>query len=115
MIVYTPGRFVVRRYRYGGSGIVSPIGSFLARYATTVMFVTAAKTERRSTLDAAKRAVPHLITHKVASTIADVAKKRKRVDIDAKHSQEPQLEKAFVDTGGVDINTLIDGSGIVLD
>ena len=31
------------------------------------------------------------------------------------HSQEPQLKKAFVDTGGIDINALIDGSGIVLD
>ena len=31
----------------------------------------------RGTLDAAKRAVPHLIEHKVASTIADAAKKRK--------------------------------------
>ena len=67
------------------------------------------------TLDAAKRAVPHLIVHKVASTITDAVKKRKRVDIDAKHSQEPQLKKAFLDTGGIDINVLIDGSGIVLD
>ena len=31
------------------------------------------------------------------------------------HSQEPQSKKAFVDTGGIDINALIDGSGIVLD
>ena len=30
-------------------------------------------------------------------------------------SQEPQLKKASVDTGGIDINALIDGSGIVLD
>ena len=79
------------------------------------MLAAAAKTAMRGTLDAAKRVVPHLIAHKVASTIADVAKKRKRVDIDAKHSQEPQLKKAFMDTGGIDINTLIDGSGIVLD
>ena len=76
---------------------------------------TSAKTEVRGTLDAAKKAVPHLIAHKVASTIADTAKKRSRVDIDAKHSQEPQLKKAFVDTGGIDINALIDGSGIVLE
>ena len=48
------------------------------------------KTAMRGTLDAAKRAVPHLIAHKVASTIGDAAKKRKGVDIDAKHSQEPQ-------------------------
>ena len=67
------------------------------------------------TLDAAKRTVPHLIAHKVASTIADAAKKRKRVDIGAKHSQEPQSKKVVVDTDGIDINTLIDGSGIVLD
>ena len=69
----------------------------------------------KGTLDAAKRAVPHLIAHKVASTIAAAAaKKRKRVDIDAKRSQEPQFKKAFVDTGGIDINALIDGYGIVL-
>ena len=79
------------------------------------MLVTAAKKAMQGILDAAKRAVPHLIAHKVASTIADVANKRKRIDIDAKHSQEPKLKKAFVDTGGVDINALTDGSGIVLD
>ena len=79
------------------------------------MLTTAAKTAMRVTLDAAKRAVPHLIGHKVASTIPAAAKKRKRVDIDAKHSQEPQLKKALVDIGGIDINALIDGSGIVLD
>ena len=63
-----------------------------------------------------KRAVQHLIADKVASTMADVAaKKRKRVHIDAKHSQEPQLNKAFVDTGGIDVNALMDGCGIVLD
>ena len=76
------------------------------------MLTTAAKAAMRGTLDAA---VPHLIAHEVASTITDAAKKRKRVDIDAKQSQEPQLKKAFVDTGGIDINALIDGSGFVLD
>ena len=59
-------------------------------------------------MKAAKRAVPHLIAHKVASTIADAAKERKRVDINVKHSQEPQSKRAFVDTGP-DINALIDG------
>ena len=115
MIVYKSRRFAMRRYRYGGSGIVGTIGSLLARYATKAMLNTAAKTAMRSTLDAAKRAVPHFIAHKVASTVADAVKKRKRVDIDAKHSQEPQSKKAFVDTGGIDINALIDGSGIVMD
>ena len=93
------------------------------------MLNTAAKTAMRGTLNADKKAVPHLIAHKVTSTIAGAAaaaaggggggaaaaKKRKRVDIDAKYSQEPQLKKAFVDTGGIDINALIDGSDIVLD
>ena len=87
----------MRRYRYGGSGIVSTIGSLLARYTTKAMFATAAKVAKHGTLDAAKRAVPHLIAHKVACTIADAAKKWKRVDIDVKHSQEPQLKKAFVE------------------
>ena len=40
---------------------------------------------------------------------------RKIVDIDVKRSQEPQLKKAVVDTGGIDINALIEGSGTVLD
>ena len=60
-------------------------------------------------------AVPHLIAHKVASTIGAAAKKQKRVDIESKHSQELQLKNAFVDSGGIDINALINGSGIVLD
>ena len=59
---------------------------YLARFATKVMMTTAAKTAMRGTLNAAKRAIPHLIAHKVASTIADAAKKQKRVDIDAKQS-----------------------------
>ena len=105
----------MRRYRYGGSGIVDMIGSLLARYATKAMLTTAARTAMRGTLDAAKRAVPHLVAHKVASTIAAAAKQRKRVDIDVKHSQEPQLKKCFEDTGDIDVNDLIDGSGIVLD
>ena len=101
MIVYKSGSFTVRRYKYGGFGIISTIGSLLARYATKVILSTSAKTAMRGTLDAAKGAVPHLIVHKVAGIIADVAKKRKRV--------EPQLKNTFVDTGGIDINALIDG------
>ena len=58
---------------------------------------------------------PRVVPHKVVSTIANAAKKRKRVDINAKHSEEPQSKKAFMVTGGIDINALIDGSGIVLD
>ena len=50
---------------------------------------------------------------KVATTIAAAAKKRKRVDVDAKHIQEPQLKKSFVDTGGIDVNALIGGSARV--
>ena len=46
MIVYKSRRFTVRRYKYGGSGIVRMIGSFLARYSTKAMLATklAAKT-----------------------------------------------------------------------
>ena len=115
MIVYKSRRFAVRRYKHGGSGIVSTIGSLLALYATKAKLTTAAKTALRGSLNAVKRTVPHLIAHKVVSTIADAAKKRKTVDINVKHSQEPQSKKAFVDTGGIDINALIDGSDIVLD
>ena len=115
MIVYKSRCFAVRMYQYGGSGIVSTIGSLLARHAAKAMLATAAKTALRGSLDAAKRAIPHLIAHKVVSNIADAAKKQKRVDINVKHSQGPQSKKAFVHTGGIDINALIDGSGIVLD
>ena len=75
MIVYKSRRFTMRGYKYGGSGIVSTIGSLLARYATKAILTTAEKTAMRGTLDAAKRAVPDLIDHKVASTIADAEKK----------------------------------------
>ena len=81
------------------------IGSLLARYATKVMLITAARTAMRGTLNAAKKAVPHLIVHKVASTIAAAAaKKWERVDINTKHSQEAQLKQANVDTGSIDID-----------
>ena len=69
MIVYKSRRFAMRRYRYGGSGIVVIIGSLLTRYATKAMLTTAAKTAVRGTFNAAKKALPHLIAHKVASTI----------------------------------------------
>ena len=79
------------------------------------MLTTAEKTAMRGTLNTAKKAVPPLIAHKVANTIVAAAKKRKKVNIDAKHSQGPQLKNAFVNPGGIDINALIDGFGIVLD
>ena len=99
---------------YGGSGIVDMIGSLLGRYATQAMLTAAAKAALRCTLDAAKKANPHVIAHKLTTIIA---KKRKRVDKGSQDtgSQEPQLKKASVDTGGIDINALIDGSAIVLD
>ena len=75
MIVYKGIRFAVRRYEYGGSGIVDTVGSLLVRYAIKAMLATSAKAALR----------------------------------------EPQLKKACVDTGGIDINALIDGAGIVLD
>ena len=53
------------------------IGSLLVRYATKAMLTTAAKAALRGTLDASKKAIPHVIAHKLATTIA---KKRKRVD-----------------------------------
>ena len=61
MIVYKSSRFAVRRYRSGGSGIVNTIGLLLARYAAKAMLATAAKAALRDSLNAAKRAVPHLI------------------------------------------------------
>ena len=70
MIVYNGRRFAVRRYEYGGSGIVDMIGSLLARYATTAMLNTAVKASSRCPLDAAKNAIPHVIAHKLTNTIA---------------------------------------------
>ena len=88
------------------------IGSLLARYATKAMLTTAAKAALRGSLDVDKKAIPHVIAHKLATTIA---KKRKRVDKGVTGSQQPQSKKVSVDAGGIDINALIDGSGIVLD
>ena len=51
MIVYKSRRFAMRRYRYGGSGIVDMIGSLLARYATKAMLTTAANMAMRGTMD----------------------------------------------------------------
>ena len=76
------------------------------------MLTTAAKAALRGTLDVAKVAIPHVIAHKLTTTIA---KKRKRLDKGVTGSQESQLKKASVDTCGIDINAPIDGSGIVLD
>ena len=82
MIVYR--RFAVRRYEYDGSGIVDTVGSL-------IMLATAAKTALRGSLDAAKRAVPHLLAHKLITTIA---KKRKRLEKAVAGSQKPQSTKA---------------------
>ena len=89
MIVYI--RIAVRRYAYGGSGIVSTVGSLLTRYATKAMLATAAKTALRVGVDAAKKAVPHLLAHKLATTIA---RKRKRQEKAVTGSLEPQSKKA---------------------
>ena len=79
------------------------------------MLTAAAETETamRGTLDAAKRAVPHLIAHKVASTIAAAAKKQKRVDMDVGTKPRASVEERF--HGYRWCNAQIDGSGIVLD
>ena len=60
----------------------------------------------RGSLDAARRAIPHLLAHKLVTTIA---KKRKRLEKVVAGSQKPQSKKASADTGGIDISALIDG------
>ena len=65
-----------------------------------------AKAALRGSLNVAKKTI------KLATTIA---RKRKWLKKAVAGSQEPPLKKASVDTGGIDINALIDGSGIVLD
>ena len=52
------------------------IRSLLVRYATKAMLTTAASSAMRGTMGAAKKAVPHLIAHKVVSTIAAAAGKK---------------------------------------
>ena len=76
------------------------------------MLATAAKAALRVGVGAATRADPHLLSHKFATTLA---KKQKRLEKTVAGSPEPQSKKASVDTGDIDINALIDGSGIVLD
>ena len=46
------------------------IGSLLASYATKAILTTAANASLRGTLDAAKKVIPHVIAHKLATTIA---------------------------------------------
>ena len=112
MIVYKGRRFAVKRYEYGGSGIVDKVGSLLAHYATKAMLARSANAALRGTLGVAKKAILHVIAHKLATTIAS---KRKRIEKDVTGSQETQLKKSSVNKGCIDINALIDGSGIVLD
>ena len=70
------------------------IGSLLACYATKAMLTTAAKAALRGTLDVAKKAIPHVIAHKLGTTIA---KKRKRVDKAVTGSQEPLASGIVLD------------------
>ena len=51
-----------------------------------IVYKAAAKAVLRGTLDAAKKDIPHVIAHTLATTIA---KKRKRVDKGVTGSQEP--------------------------
>ena len=76
MIVYR--RLAVRRYAYRGSGIVDMVGSLLARYATKAMLATAAKAALCVSVDAAKRAIPHLLANKLVTTIAKMRKRREK-------------------------------------
>ena len=91
---------MMMRYAYGGSGIVDTVGSLLARYATKAMLVTAANALCVG-VDAAKRAVPHLQAHQLATTIA---RKLKRLEKAVPGSQEPHSKQASADTGGIDRN-----------
>ena len=72
--------FAVRRSSYWGSGIVDTVGSLLARYATKAMFATAAKAALCGSLAIAKRTAPHVIAHKLATTIARKGKSLEKDD-----------------------------------
>ena len=86
MIVYKGRRLAVRRYEYGGSGIIDAVGSLLARCVTKAMLATVAKAAFRGSLGAANIAVPHMLAHKLVTTIA---RKRKRLEKSVAGSQEP--------------------------
>ena len=107
MIVYR-SRHAARKYRRGGAGIVSSLGAMVAKYATRAMLTSSAKSALKGTLKTATAAIPAIIGHKVATTM-----KRKK-DINKISSGEPNSKKAVVCTT-LNINALIDGSGIVLD
>ena len=92
MIVYKCRRFAVRRYEDGGSGIVDTIGSLLARYATKAMLTAVTMATLRGTLETAEKAIPHVMSLKLTTTIA---KKRKRVDKGVTGSERPQLKKGL--------------------
>ena len=55
---------------------MSTMGALIAKYATKAMMAIAAKSALRGSLDAAKRAIPHIVAHKLITTV-----KRKRDDI----------------------------------
>ena len=80
------------------------------QYAKKAMVATAAKSALRGSLDAAKRAIPHIVANKLITTV-----KRKMGDIINKSNLEPHSKKVIVGTTPRGINAIIDGSGIVLD
>ena len=87
------------------------LGSLRPRYATNAILATAGKTAMQGTPGVTKKAIPQLIaqengrdTPKVATVRNVRGKKRNTVELDTKHSDEPQLKKPSVGTGGIDIN-----------
>ena len=96
--MYTRADVLQLEDEHGGCGIVDMVGSLLARYATKPMVTTATKAALRGGLDVAKGAIPHVIAHKLATTIA---RKRKRVDKGVTGSQESQLKKAPTGRSGI--------------
>ena len=60
---------------------MSSMGALIAKYATRAMMASAAKSTLRGSISAAKRAIPHMVAHKLITTV-----KRKRDDISKKSS-----------------------------
>ena len=48
---------------------MSIMGALIAKYATRAMLPSAAKSALRGSISASKRAIPHMVAHKLITTV----------------------------------------------
>ena len=111
-----------RLYQYGGSGVFQIMGGSLVKGITNLVTKYGLKSVAKETVKSLAAAGAKAIVEKgvkaIAPTIVNkiTGKKRKKMAISSDAGGgEPHSKRTSVDTGGVDINALIDGSGIVFD